>query len=79
MKLTHLDLHGNPDPSYTNFVQGVTDDFGEVTLEVRVQDPAWTALTQHFSVEVEKTSERKNKPDVVHKFEPASKKGPCGT
>jgi len=60
------------DPAYTVFFEGLTDEFGEAVLEVRVQDRAWSSKTQHFRVEVEKTSPNVGGGDLVHEFELSS-------
>ena len=70
VKLSHL-VDGEIDERYRDFVEVLTDEYGEAQLQVRVQDPKWTGLTQHFRVTVEKKSTRLDKPDLVHEFEPS--------
>ena len=36
VRLSHL-VNNDLDPEYTNFTEGITDDYGHVTLPVRVQ------------------------------------------
>ena len=45
VKLSHL-VDGELDPAYTNFVEVLTDEYGVAHLEVRVQDPNWSGLTE---------------------------------
>jgi hypothetical protein len=72
-KLTRLMPDGTGDVSfYTNFLTDNTNEFGEATLEIRVQDRSWFSKTQHFRVEVEKTSKNANNVDVPHVFSPTS-------
>ena len=60
VKVTRLMPDGTgDDPSYTNFLTDNTNEFGEATLEIRVQDRSWFSKTQHFRVEVEKLTEKK--------------------
>ena len=47
VKLSRL-VSNDLDPAYTEFFEGLTDEFGEAVLEVRVQDRAWSSKTQHF-------------------------------
>ena len=70
VKVSRL-VDGEIDPSYTDFVQKKTDAFGVARLPVRVQDPFWNDLTQHFRVTVEKNSTRANGRQLVHVFEPS--------
>jgi hypothetical protein len=61
------------DPNYPmGFVSALTDEYGEATLEIRVQDRSWFSKTQHFNVTVEKTSIRQDGTTLEHDFSPSS-------
>ena len=72
VKVGHL-LTNAIDGNYPmGFVTAQTDEYGEATLEIRVQDRDWNSKTQHFRVEVEKTSTRDDQTTLSHVFSPAS-------
>ena len=58
------------DETYREFLEEETDAYGETVLKVRVQDSDWTDLTQHFRVEVTKTSQDANGKSIQHSFVP---------
>ena len=59
VKVGHL-LTNAIDGNYPmGFVTAQTDEYGEATLEIRVQDSNWFSKTQHFRVDVEKLTEKK--------------------
>jgi hypothetical protein len=71
VRLSHL-VNNDLDPEYTNFTEGITDDYGHVTLPVRVQDRAWANISQFFTVDVYKASTTAKGTLLVHTFQPSS-------
>ncbi len=71
VRLSHL-VNNDLDPEYTNFTEGITDDYGHVTLPVRVQDRAWANLTQFFTLNVYKATTTAKGKVIVHTFQPSS-------
>ena len=72
VELGHL-VHNEIDAYYPmGFLQEETDEYGEATLEVRVQDRSWFSKAQHFRVTVRKTSPKTDGGVIDHEFEPAS-------
>jgi len=51
------------DETYREFLEEETDAYGEAVLRVRVQDSNWFSKTQHFRVDVEKLSDKKEGAD----------------
>ena len=66
VKLSHM-VDNKIDGRYEEFLEEKTDPYGQAVLKVRVQDKAWTDLTQHFRVTVEKISEKSETAPYVQK------------
>ncbi|KAJ1446359.1 hypothetical protein M885DRAFT_591847 [Pelagophyceae sp. CCMP2097] len=66
----HLDDDGSIDFKYAPLRAGLTDIFGDFVADLRVTDRSWTADTQHFLVNVSKTTVLQSGAVMEHDFAP---------
>ncbi|KAJ1451351.1 hypothetical protein M885DRAFT_529968 [Pelagophyceae sp. CCMP2097] len=71
VSVDHLLEDGSADDKYSPLVLGVTDNYGEFESEIRVTDRTWTAVKQHFLIQVSKSTQI-GKGEFQHVFAPPS-------